>query len=144
MALTIGDASHIDHGLTEEQLHWLLEKYKDRDGFFIDTTTLPAERGTLQCGLHGPAVGDEPVAEEEVRYECRPGRNWPSRICDRPQRSTSTVTIIAGPVGEHRCLLYTVYGGPAAPREALDPYIESEEERDASEAFWAVHALSAT
>jgi len=53
------------------------------------------------------------------------------------------VTIIAGPHEGHSCILYTAYGGPAAPREAADPYIESEEEREASRAFWAVHALSA-
>jgi len=143
MALILGDASHLDHGLTEEQLEWLLDRYKDRDGFFIDTAEMPEHLGTLPCGLHGPAMGDDPVPEHEVRYVVRDGRAWPSRLCGRPPRQTRLITTVAGPHEGHACLLYTVYGGAGAPREAADPYIESEEEREASKAFWSEHALSA-
>lgn len=46
-----------------------------------------------------------------------------------------------GPFGGDPCVLYTVVGGPAAPKELADPYLTAEE-RPAAEAFWREHALA--
>lgn len=131
--------SHVDHGLTPEQLAWLLERYADRGEFFIDTAELPEHLGTVPCGLHGPAMGDDPIPDVEVSLESRGDREWPSRLCGRTARQTRQVSVIAGPHEGHPCVLYTAFGGPVAPQEPGDPDCRDIE---ASEAFWAEHALS--
>jgi hypothetical protein len=132
--------SHLDHGLSTHQVAELLAKYKEKDGFFIDSFKLPG--ASLDCALHGPAMGDAPVRDSEVSYACRGKRLNSSRLCDRAPRRTDLITVIAGPdeVG-NKCVLYTVYGGPCAPKEPTDPNLKPAED-EASSAFWAEHALS--
>lgn len=129
--------SHLDHGLTAAQIDYVFERFADRVGFFVGTCELPAELGTVPCGLHGPLMGDAPVTDAELTP--RAGRAWPSRLVDHPPRPTRLVTVIAGPHEGEPCALYTAFGGPLAPQEPGDPNC-----RDvaASETFWAVHALS--
>lgn len=134
--------SHVDHNLTEAQLAFIADKYADRATFFIDTFELPEELGTVPCGIHGPSVGDEPVPEDEVHYAVRSGRKCASRLCRRPQRPSRTVTVVAGP-HEGKCILYTAYGGPCAPREPGDFSLQTMEEVVEAREFWAKHALSA-
>lgn len=140
--LKICSVSHLDHGLTPEHVTWLLERFKDRSGFFIQTVELPAELGDLDCALYGPAVDDEPIAESDVRYVVRGKRPCASRIVNRPTRKTRKVTVIAGPSDEGECTLYTAYGGPMAPREPGDPTIPDFEAIKFSRDFWAAHALA--
>lgn len=135
------DSSHLDHGLTLAHVVWLLARFADRDGFFIETVELPPELPSLSCGLHGPIVGDAPVAETEVVYARRGNRRYASRMVDRPARLTRSMTVVAGPHGNDRCVLFTAYGGPKAPRETLSPGLEPSEVAE-SETFWAEHALS--
>lgn len=139
--------SHVDHGLTEAQVAHLLERFADREAFFIETTELPTELGAAPCDLFGPLVGDEPVPESEVTYMARGARAWKSRtIAVAYPRTSRKVTVIAGPHDEacdpahhwpkqcilcegigkvhHACILFTAYGGPLAPREPGD--LESE------------------
>jgi hypothetical protein len=134
--------SHLDHHITPEQKAYVLEQFGSRDEFFIETLTLPEALGTVPCGLHGPLMGDDPVPETEVRYAARGDRIGESRLCKRPVRPTDQLTIIAGPHDGERCVLYTAFGGPVAPREPFDPGLEDNGERDKSLAFWAEHALS--
>jgi hypothetical protein len=89
--------SHVDHGLTEAQLDYLLDRFADRDGFFIETITLPRALGTVPCGLYGPKMGDPPIGEHEVRHAARGDRAWPSRLVDLPPRDQRELTVIAGP-----------------------------------------------
>ena len=143
--MIIHQLSHVDH-VPQEVLDWVAEHYADRDvPFFIETITLPDHLPTLENGLYGPLCGDEPVSESDVFYETRANRSGPSRMIDRPKRQTRTVTVIGGkthevPSGE--CVLFTVYGGPCAPREPYDASITSEEERQRSRDFWRDHALA--
>jgi hypothetical protein len=137
--MKLHDESHVDHGLTPSQIDWLLERYADRDAFFIDTVELPAELGTVPCGLHGPIMGDDPVSEDEVVHETRGDREWTSRLCDREARGVRQVSVIAGPHEEEACILYTAFGGPVAPQEPSDP---GNRDLDAATAFWADHALT--
>jgi len=95
--------SHVDHGLTEAQLHHLLDRFADRRAFFIETFTLPAEFGTVPCGLYGPLMGDPAIREEEVTYASRGERTWNSRLIALPARQQHEVTVIAGP-HEETCL----------------------------------------
>lgn len=139
--LTISQESHVDHALSQGVLDYIIERYKDRDGFFIDTFTLPPELGEVPCGLHGPATGDSPVPDSECVMEVRGERGWPSRLCDRPIRNTTTLTVIAGPHEDEPCVLYTAFGGPLAPKEPGDTSL-SDEQRIESVAFWKDHALS--
>jgi hypothetical protein len=133
--------SHLDHGFTRSQIDFILERFKDRTGFFIDTILLPIDLGTVPCGLYGPSVGDEPIPEDSVQYARRPPREYVSRVVCKPLRWTRLVSVIAGPYQGKPCVLYTVFGGPVAPKELNDPNLK-EEERQKSVEFWSVHALS--
>ena len=133
--------SHLDHGLSEAQIQYIKDLFGKREEFFRESFKLPAELGTVPCGLNGPKMGDEPVPESEVLYESRNGRPCDSRLCGRPLRQTSTVTVIAGPHESEPCILYTAFGGPLAPQEPGDPNL-AEENKKESVNFWAVHALS--
>lgn len=129
--------SHTDHALTPAHLSWLLVRFGDREAFFLETVELPADLAGLPCGLHGPLVGDEPVIGRPM---VRGARKGPSSVCDRAPRLSRLVTVIGG-LHNGDCILFTAYGGPAAPREPWDESL-SAEDRVASEAFWAEHALS--
>lgn len=143
--LQILPQSHLDHGLKQEHIDWLLERFKDREAFFIETVELPTELPPLMCALYGPTMGDPPVVESpDVRYIVRRPRKWTSRVVDRPDRPTRLVTIIAGPSEGHACVLYTSYGGPAAPREPGDQAIDTGENWLEARDFWAEHALGDT
>lgn len=131
--------SHVDHGLTQAQLSYLLQRFGDHDKFFLVTIDLPEDLGTVPCGLYGPLMGDAPVTDDEVTYSNRMGRQWPTRFIEAASRQTRQVTLIAGPHDGEPCVLYTVYGGPSAPQEPGDPACR---DKAASEAFWATHALA--
>lgn len=130
--------SHLDHGLSEAHVDFLLERFGDREAFFIESVELPESLAPLSCGLHGPAMGDEPVTE--ARMAPRGDREYPSRLVDRAPRPTRTLTVIGG-LHEGECVLFTAFGGPSTPREPADPTLP-EEQRAEAEAFWADHALS--
>jgi hypothetical protein len=138
-------ASHVDHSMTEEQRTYALESIRTGQAtalvgefgpaFYIAKVDLPESLGTVPCALRGPLVGDAPIVDtfEQVRN----GRPNPSRMTNLPPLPSSTLTAIV--VGGN---LATIYGGPLAPQEPGDPYL-AEEQKPASEAFWAEHALSA-
>ena len=132
--------SHLDHGLTEDHIKFIMGLFGSRQEFFIESVELPSELASLQCGLHGHVTSGEPVPDSECSYERRGGREWPSRLCNRAPIKTRTITVIAGPYNGEPCVLFTAYGGPLAPREPMDPSL-STEEKERSEAFWSVHAL---
>lgn len=142
--------SHLDHNLTDAQIAYLLERFADRDAFFIETIELPADLGTVPCALYGPTMGDDPIQDSETTLAVRGGRKGPSRLIDRPLRPTRQITVIAGPHDGQPCVLFTAYGGPAAPREPWELETDPAHCREdftsldlaQSRAFWAQHALS--
>lgn len=133
--------SHTDH-VTAEHLTWILEHFRDRTGFFIETVTLPESLPMLSCDLWGPATGEDPVPESAVFYARRGNRKGESRLVRRERLKTWQMTVVAGPEGDEPCVLYTAYGGPAAPREPWDESLD-DAGRDESTRFWAEHALCA-
>lgn len=68
-------------------------------------------------------------------------RAWDSRLIDLPSRPTRLVTVIAGPLLNDPCVLYTAFGGPAAPREPLDSDVPADKLPESTK-FWLEHALS--
>jgi hypothetical protein len=143
--LIITPESHLDHSATSQQLAWLLKRYATHSAFFIETFVFPDELGTLPCGLYGPIMGDPPVvasAAVPVSYAPRNGRAGNSRLVALPPRPGHGFTVVAGPDEQgNPCVLYTVYGGPQAPREPWDPGLKTPEQKAESETFWAQHAL---
>lgn len=131
--------SHVDHGLSEPQIRYLLDRFADRTAFFLETIELPEDLGMAPCGLYGPIMGDPAVSDDEVENAVRGTRAWTSRLVDRPTRPTRKVTVIAGPHDGHACVLYTAFGGPATPQEPGDPGCK---DPVASAAFWREHALA--
>jgi hypothetical protein len=142
--IAVLDVSHVDHGLTPEQLAYVLERVgevAESGRVTIETVTLREDLGFVDCALYGPIVGDEPIAEERVIYERRGARPGESRLLWAPKRLTRQVTAIVGPHGDHSRVLYTAFGGPLTPREPWDPTLD-ELARDESVAFWREHALA--
>lgn len=133
-------ASHVDH-VPAVVVEHVLDRFKDKEAFFIETFELPESLPTLDNALYGPMCGDDSVPESEVRYEPRPGRSNNSRLVDRPIRQTRTVTVIGGAHDGQPCVLFTVFGGPCSPKEPTDPYLKPEEVEKSKE-FWAEHALA--
>lgn len=140
MALEIVPQSHLDHGLAQEHVSFILERFATRSEFFRETIALPFWLAPLTCGLHGPIVGDVPVPESEAVYIVRGNRKHMSRMVNRPKRETRILTVIGGhmPVKEGngfgavdatRCVLYTAFGGPSAPRERANAFTRCQKRR---------------
>lgn len=142
MGMIIHSASHLDHGLSDGHIKWILRRFASKSGFFIETVNVPRGLGSLPCALHGPSMGDGPVSEKEVFYDVRGGRKYASRLVRRSPRQTRKLTVVAGPYDGNDCVLFTAYGGPASPREPMSPGLNPKETRE-SMAFWKSHALSA-
>lgn len=143
MALSISSESHLDHGLPPEAIEFIKKKYAGRNAFFIDTFTIPCEWADLKCQLRGPAVGDPAIPDSETFQAVRGDRKYPSRMVRVGQKHTRLCTVIAGPHEDEKCLLFTAYGGPLAPRELNDPSIADDPAAlEESRKFWRVHALA--
>lgn len=148
MPISIHPDSHTDHSIPELVLGYVLTLFDDRDSFFVETVTYPESAESVNgpvdlppvpCGIHYD------VPESEVHYAKRGDRAYDSRLCNRPPRMVREVTIVAGPHPEDAdagMVLFTMYGGPAAPQEPGDPNLAPEKRADA-EAFWSTSALSA-
>jgi hypothetical protein len=144
MPLVVTSDSHTDHGLSEEIMKFLVERFADRSAFFIEEVELPEHLGEVPCNLVGPVTGCEPVIEMDVHYKVRGNRKWTSRLLKSAEGMrvmSRKVTVIAGPHGPYSCVLYTAYGGPCAPREPGDPAINSWDQLLWSREFWTQHAL---
>ena len=147
MGLIVSKESHLDHALTIAQLDWaksVLEKLCDETSHgevLVQTLQLPPELGTIPVSLVGPKTGGSIVPEESATYMVRGSRRWASRMTTGEPPQTRLLTIIAGPDQGEPCVLYTVYGGPQAPREPGDPSLKSWEEVRESRDFWEQHAL---
>jgi hypothetical protein len=131
--------SHTDHHLLRSHINFILEKFGDREAFFIATVRMPSRLSSLPIDLHGPIVGERPIREDEVFYARRNGRSNISRLVKRAPKKSREITVIGGPHNGH-VILYTAYGGPLAPREPTDPTLPASERR-VSEDFWSEHAL---
>lgn len=143
--------SHTDHGLQPQHWGFLLdvagshvEECGDALISLIRTVVLPEGCPDINNALYGPACGDPEVKDNEVVLESRNGRPWVDRMIDRPSRPSRLLTIIAVPEwrGEEagrRLVVFTAYGGPAAPQNPADP---SNKDVEGARRFWSQHALA--
>ena len=141
--------THADHGLAPEHLAFIQQCILDHTeqlgltGFLLTTVTMSDWLPALDCGLHGPRMGDPVVPEDDVFYHVRGSRKWASRLCDRPARPSHQMTIIAAlDVSLKTVNVITAFGGPLAPKEPGDPTLMTMDEILESRKFWSEHALS--
>jgi hypothetical protein len=141
--LTITKDSHLDHGLSPGHVAYIQRSIDSRiasgnmePGVNVVELVLPPS----MSGLHTALYADVP--EAEVTYAVRGARKCASRLVDRPMRWTRWCTVVVGPGEGNPHVLYTAYGGKAAPREPGDPSLATLEEWQASKAFWSTHALA--
>ena len=81
---------------------------------------------------------------DDIRYECRPGRKTKSRIVyGRKPEPTSLITVGICKDDDGLNTVFTAFYGAKAPKELEDTRLKPEE-REEAEAFWATHALVAT
>lgn len=136
--------SHMDHSVTEDQRRYALaqaSRHLPAKGILVMSIELPPALGTVLCGLHGPIMGDPAVSDRDVTYTTRGDRGGASRMVQRAPRKVPVVTVVAGPHDGHPWVLFTIYGGPSAPREPWDKSL-NDGQRAESIAFWEEHALS--
>jgi len=158
----IRNLSHQDDGIPDNIAEWVMKKNSDVKGFIATTLKLCPGLDKVDNALYGPICGDDPVKENEVRYEKRGTRGYSSRVINRPMRKSNEVSLIAGPhEGHDDIIVYTIFGGPISPQEvgqiqedmqkaeteaapefpkALIENLELKLEE--SKTFWAQHALS--
>lgn len=139
--MVITSDSHLDHGLSAAHIAWILKTWGHVQEFKLETVDLPEDLASLECGLYGPTMGDEPIDNESVTYVVRGDRKGVSRMIARPKRPTRKITVIMG-LEKGQVILYTAFGGPITPREPFDPDITTPEALAESQAYWAQHALA--
>ena len=131
--------SHVEQGISDVQLKYVLNMFEDRTGSFIDTVTLPYRLGMTKCILYGPLMNDGAVNDFDIIYGKRINRDYESRIIDKPARKSFKITVVGGPYKEEACVLIAAYGGPFVPFEPNNPLCTNIE---MSKEFWNKHALT--
>ena len=148
MPISIHTDSHTDHSIPEIVQGYVLVQFDDRESFFVETVTYPESAESVSGPVDLPAVPCDlhlNVPDNECRHAPRGDREYASRLCRRAPRMVREVTIVAGPHPEDPdagMIVFTMYGGPAAPQEPGDPRLP-EDRRAESVAFWSRAALSA-
>ena len=106
--------------------------------------TAPFWMGTVDLGrVIGKDACVETTDSDDVRMECRPGRETKSRLVyGREPEDTSLLTIGICTDDDGKETVFTAFPGQKAPKELSDPRLR-EDERAEAEAFWATHALCA-
>jgi hypothetical protein len=131
---------HYVKDVDTETMKALVESLNLQEGFFLRTIPLPNGQ-TVPCRLHGPAMGDDPVQDQEVWFS-RTGPDKPlTRFVLRDERDVSEITVIGMLTGSE-VEVWAAYGGPARPRNVGDVTLTTDEEKAEAETFWASHALS--
>ena len=137
---------HADHGITGDQINHIQEALvkNTENGFFMTEIIIPEELGTVPCSLYGPLMDDGDVPRAAVkmikRSEDRPADPLLVGFKTRPVDYVQVIGIRDMKADSFQ--LFTIYGGPAAPRNPLDESIETDKERLEAQEFWASHALA--
>jgi hypothetical protein len=127
---------HDDHGIKDAQLIEIYEQLENKDnGFFIHRFEL--DNSVIPMGLYGPDAGDPPVTDAEVQMIQRSLDRPADRLIDKPYRPVDFGQAIGSRDGDN-FTLFTVYGGPLAPQNPLDP---NNPDPEGSSLWWSDHAL---
>lgn len=142
MPMRITDKSHTDHSIPQSVLDHLVARFANEEADFKETIELP-EGVLLPCGLYGPGMGDGAISRDDVFLICRDNRDGLTPLIKRPMRQSNKLFLVAGPLDDDPCVLYTCYAGPEAPREPWDKSIKDDPgEKLVSKTFWSTHALA--
>ena len=127
------DQHMLAHPIAEEHLREAVSQVDLVPPFGFYTIDLGRMVGATNC------VGT--TEADDIRYECRPGRDLPSRmVYGRSSEPTSLVTVGICTDDDGLETVFTAFYGELAPKELSDPRL-SDGERPKAEAFWATHAL---
>ena len=131
----IDDEHMIAHPVDEEHLVEAISKVVLRPPFGFYTVDLGRPVGTSALV--------ETTDRDDIRMECRPGRNAVSRmVYGRSAEPTALLTIGICTDDDGLETVFTAFYGQLAPKELSDPRL-TDAERLEAEAFWATHALVA-
>ena len=131
----IDDQHMITHSISEEHLAEAIERVELAPPFGFYTIDLGRVVGTSDLVKTTP--------EDDIRMECRPGRDLPSRmVYGRDPEPTSLVTVGICTDDDGLETMFTAFYGELSPKELSDPRL-SDAERPEAEAFWSTHALVA-
>lgn len=132
----IEDDQHmLAHPVEEEHLVEAISRVELKPPFGFYTVDLGRVVGTTAC-----VKTDD---SDDIRMECRPGRDLPSRLVyGREPEETTLLTVGICTDDDGLETVFTAFYGEQAPKELSDPRL-SDEERPEAEAFWATHALIA-
>ena len=137
---------HADHGVKQQHIPFIQSILDTQElGFFVVCVKVPSHLPTLKSALYGPAAGDAPIGEDEVRYEKREKRPGPSRLIDKPSRECDRMVVIGRRSEEpNNNIIITAYGTQAkepSPREWWDTSMTPLEAMESAR-FWSEHALA--
>lgn len=124
-----------DSPVTDEEASWMKRGAREYPSRVIERRPRRTSKVTVVAGPHEETCGQcagkgevSPMAKHENEFPIGAALNWQCPHCD-------------GGKLKHGCILYTAFGGPAAPREMCDPTLPPAL-LDESKDFWGAHALS--
>lgn len=130
----INDRHMLAHSsVTESLLTEAVSKIDYTPTFWMDEVDLGRIVGKDACV--------QTTEDDDVRYECRTGRETLSRVVyGREPEDTTILTVGLCTDDDGLVTIFTAFPGKKAPKELSDPSLR-ESERPEAEAFWACHAL---
>ena len=128
------DQHMLAHSIKTEDLAEAVSKIEYVPTFWIGTVDLGRVVGKNACV--------EVTDADDIREECRPGRDLPSRVVyGRKMEDTTLMTVgICTDADDGLVTVFTAFAGPKAPKELSDPRL-TDAERPEAEVFWRTHAL---
>ena len=131
----VNDQHMLAHPVSEEHLKEAISRVEVKPPFGFYTVDLDRVVGTTAC-----VKTDD---SDDIRMECRPGRDLPSRmVYGRGPEETTLLTVGICTDDDGLETIFTAFYGELAPKELSDPRL-SDADRPEAEAFWATHALVA-
>jgi len=130
----------------QEILPWVREQINaiPFNGIVVSATFMGAPVA-VRSELYGPAMGDDPITEEEVVYKPWRGQKYDFRLLkdtSKKVRWTDKVSVVFGPDAKGKSdakFLFAIYGGPLATQMPTDPRVR---DLESSQKFWSQHALA--
>lgn len=131
----VNDQHMLAHPVSEDDLSNAIWQIELKPPFGFYTVDFEEPVGFDNCV--------ETSDSDDIRMECREGREKPSRmVYGRKPEPTSLVTIGICTDDDGKETIFTAFYGQRAPKELSDPRLTDEEKAEA-ESFWANHALVA-
>ena len=131
--VVVDNAHMMAHDVEEDHLAEAIKQVTVKPPFGFYTVDFGKVVGKTACV--------KTTEQDDIRMECRPGRELPSRVVyNREAEDTSLLTVGICTDDDGLETVFTSFYGELAPKELNDPRL-NDEERPEAEAFWATHAL---